>query len=216
MARSLYLENTLKGVFLSNEKTIKIEIICLRSNTISIYLLYLLSLLMVFKKQKQYRLFGYNYASNGMYFITIVCKNREYFFGKIIDNQILLSPIGEYTEQNIKNVAKSIEYIKILNWVIMPNHIHLLIMINQSNELSQKINTGISPLNSKSISSFINHFKGNIKKWCNINNFNDFEWQARFHDRIIRDNDEYTAISIYIDNNINNWEKDSENIPIKK
>lgn len=52
----------------------------------------------------------------------------------------------------------------------------------------------------------MNHFKGKIKNWCNKNNHTEFEWQARFHDRIIRDQDEYEATTEYIRNNVLNWE----------
>ena len=162
---------------------------------------------MAYKKHKQYRLFGYDYSQHGAYFITIVTKDRQHFFGEISKGEIQYSPIGEYIKQNFSIISDRIDYLYIDNWVIMPNHLHLIIVITNQKEDYTQI-TGLSPLNSKSISSFVNHLKGNIKRWCNENDFTNFSWQDRFHDRIIRDTDEYNRISQYIDNNILNWEKD--------
>lgn len=165
---------------------------------------------MAYKKHKQYRLFGYDYSQQGAYFITIVTKDRQHFFGEISNEEMHYSPIGEYVEQNFSVISEKIDYLYIDNWVIMPNHLHLIVVItNQKEEYTQI--TGLSPLNSKSISSFANHLKGNIKRWCDANGFSDFSWQDRFHDRVIRDAEEYNRISQYIDNNILNLEKDDEN-----
>ncbi|MCO5234246.1 MAG: transposase [Chitinophagales bacterium] len=166
---------------------------------------------MAYKKHKQYRLFGYDYSQQGAYFITIVTKNRQRFFGEILNKEIHYSPVGEYVKQNLSNIKERIDYLYIDNWVIMPDHLHLIIVItNQKDDYTQI--TGLSPLNSKSISSFVNHLKGNIKRWCNANGFSEFSWQDRYHDRIIRDRGEFNRISQYIDNNILNWEKDDDNI----
>ena len=60
-----------------------------------------------------------------------------------------------------------------------------------------------------------NHFKGKIKLWCNENRMPDFAWQARFHDRIIREWDEYNRIATYIKYNIRNWTEDKEFLPCR-
>jgi len=59
-----------------------------------------------------------------------------------------------------------------------------------------------------SISTIVRSFKSAVTKNCNENNL-PFEWQARFHDHIIRDNDELERIQHYIINNPGNWEKDN-------
>ena len=94
----------------------------------------------------------------------------------------------------------------------MPNHIHLIVEIVNKEYKEPVFVKGLQPLVQGSISSFINHFKGKIKKWCTDNNITDFFWQRRFHDRIIRDDEEYARIKEYINANIMNWDKDTENI----
>lgn len=165
---------------------------------------------MKFKYHKQYRLPEFDYSSNRGYFITIVTKNREHFFGEIINQEMFISEIGLFLENNFKNIEKDIHHLKIHEYIIMPNHIHFIAVINHSEEKTTQYANGLRPLIPNSISSFVNHFKGIVKKWCKINGFENFEWQSRFHDRIIRDKEEYQAIRFYIRNNINNWEKDKE------
>ena len=67
---------------------------------------------------------------------------------------------------------------------------------------------GLRPLAKGSVSSIINHFKGNVKRWCNKNGFEHFRWQSRFHDHIIRDKAALKSIRHYIRNNPANWEDD--------
>lgn len=188
---------------------------------------------MAYKRYKQYRLQGYDYARNGAYFITIVTKNREHFLGEITDGQMLLSAIGKQVAANFSMITGKISHLQVDEWVIMPNHLHLIVTIENNNpdvgtrleayscqsacthgndEIDNPDNPypGLRPLDKQSVSAFINHLKGQIKRWCNENGHIEFAWQARFHDRIIRNDREYDAISNYIQNNVANWDKDSE------
>ncbi|MGC4102544.1 transposase [Ferruginibacter sp.] len=176
----------------------------------------------MYKKHKQYRLYNYDYSQDGYYFITIITKDRAHFFGKIKNQQITLSAIGSYLKDNIQQfypdetlenpytnnplyINSSPTIIAITEWAILPDHIHLIVeILNLENKAYTSV-TGLSPLTKGSVSSFINHFKGNVKKWCNENDFAGFNWQQRFHDRIIRNKGEYERIAWYIRNNVLNW-----------
>ena len=75
------------------------------------------------------RLQGYDYARTGLYFITICTKNREHYFGEIIDNEMQLSNIGVLANTfwfEIKQHSKNIE---LHQFVVMPNHIHGILEI---------------------------------------------------------------------------------------
>lgn len=78
--------------------------------------------------------------------------------------------------------------------------------LNINKNAPRRVPTGIEPLTPNSISSIINHFKGNITKLCKNNNLN-FKWQPKFHDRIIRSEKEYWIRKQYIKNNPKNWDK---------
>ena len=179
----------------------------------------------MYKKYKQYRLPNFDYSTNGYYFITICTKDREYFFGKIQNQEMYLSTIGKFIEENIlkftqcddiKNpykdnpffISKADTIFGITEWKILPNHIHLIVEVINNTIKESKPVTGLAPLTKGSVSLFTNHFKGHITKLCKKNSMTDFKWQAKFHDRIIRDKEEYDKIAAYINANVLNWEED--------
>ena len=57
------------------------------------------------------------------------------------------------------------------------------------------------------LSVVIRQFKQSITRYAHENNI-EFAWQPRFHDHIIRNNDELYGISNYIENNVANWKQD--------
>jgi putative transposase len=179
---------------------------------------------MPFKKIKQYHLPGYNYASNDAYFVTIMCANRDCFLGSIENGKIEYSEIGEIVLNELNMAIDHKKNIVIPNYVIMPNHIHLIVEL-RNEEVTEKASPSIlplgdgferkghiSPLQKGSLGAFVNHFKGRITRRLKELGFVDFGWQPRYNDRIIRNVEEYNAISEYIDENISNWDEDSEQL----
>ena len=88
------------------------------------------------------RLPYYNYNKNGAYFVTICTKNKEKVLGKVVGYGACdipftkLSPCGEIVEKYITLMNSKYEYLAIDKYVIMPNHIHLLISITSNNNVS--------------------------------------------------------------------------------
>lgn len=182
----------------------------------------------MYKLKKQYRLYGYDYSSSGHYFVTIVTKDREKYFGEIVNGEMIYSKIGLFVKENIskflqldsdeETIKSNPHYILqkdnifvVENWVIMPNHVHLLIQIINRIEREPMFHSGIGPLKKGSLGAFINGFKGIIQRYATKNDI-PFKWQARFHDRIVRDQNEFDNIISYISGNIENWERDRENV----
>ena len=118
--------------------------------------------------------------------------------------------IGFFAEELLKNATLKLAHLKIDHFLIMPNHVHFIATIFKVDNDFKTPKNGLAPLVPCSTSSFVNRFKGRLKKWCNENNYESFEWQARFHDRIIRNDREYDLIVAYTLNNIKNWRSDSE------
>jgi putative transposase len=179
----------------------------------------------------------WDYANDGVYFVTICTSGREWLFGEITNNEMNLSPIGEivYQEWNVSFDIRAELFCDI--FVIMPNHIHAILRIDNKSEdgvgthgmddvgthgmddvgthgrasLHRPTqNTGVAYRSPKSISSFMAGFKSAATK--RINEYRNSPkmtvWQTRFHDHIIRNDEEYQRIYNYIASNITNWEKD--------
>ncbi len=140
-------------------------------------------------KRKSIRLKEYDYSSAGMYFVTICIKNRIEILGKIKDDKMNLTKEGIIVEKHIRNITNVFKKITIDEYIIMPNHIHMIIAIDKQNKVT--------------LSKIIKRYKENITKeirYC--------IWQKSFYEHIIRDENEYYKIKEYIQNNVINWEKD--------
>lgn len=175
-----------------------------------------------YPKRKSPRATWSEYAG-GLYFITIVTKNRIPYFGKINDGKIHLYPSGEIAQSSIKNIGRVYPYCKLLNYVVMPNHIHLIIYIDEK-LLSYKkrdlniVNGDPTNINKAThcnswLSLVIGHLKSFITRQARKGGIS-FGWQERYHDHIIRNMEDFRSISNYIDNNIQNWESDCFNTSI--
>lgn len=171
------------------------------------------------------RLQNWDYASNGYYFVTICTQNRVNYFGNIINGKIKLSQIGEIAYKYWMEIPMHFQFIKLDEFIIMPDHIHGIIQINKSvqkpklgvssdnsdNSL-QTPKLGISSDNPNNPDNSIKYWKpGNLgviinqyKRICTINARkinSEFTWQPRYHDRIIRNNHALNTIRNYIKNN---------------
>ena len=73
--------------------------------------------------------------SGGAYFVTICCKNREWFFGHIVEDgdgekKMILNDTGKYAEQMLNALPSHNPYASVPLWVVMPNHVHLIVVID--------------------------------------------------------------------------------------
>lgn len=142
---------------------------------------------------------------NGSYFITVCTQNKQHFFGEIQNNQIKLSKLGTQLNKIILDTLtmRSPQYIDIPIYTIMPNHFHLIITINTDFEISQHYFQN----QSNNLASIIRGIKSSLTSFA-IKNQIPFQWQSRYHDRIIRNQTEFDNIYRYIENNVINWKQD--------
>jgi REP element-mobilizing transposase RayT len=82
---------------------------------------------------------------------------------------------------------------------------HVVSLQKQQNPIGNAFGKPISG----SVSVIIQQFKSSVKKWCSSNEHNYFQWQSRFYDHIIRDEESYYKIIEYIINNPLNWKDDT-------
>ncbi len=170
---------------------------------------------------KSVRLKDWDYRNNGAYFITINTGNRKHFFGEIINSEMRLSPIGEYAENFWMEIPNHFPFVELGNFVVMPNHTHGVLIINnvkslQCNDIDKSLqcndSTGnqyysdISP-KSGSISTIVRSYKSAVSKHARLLN-TEFNWQPKFHDHIIRNSESFERIQNYIENNPSNWKED--------
>ena len=162
---------------------------------------------------KSIRLQDYDYSLCGSYYVTICTKNRKCFFGDIVNGKMKLSGIGEIVLDEWIKTGQIRQYVQLDEFVVMPDHFHGIVIIENNEMVNvetcrsmslRKRNQFSKPL-SNSISMIINHFKSAVKRWCNKNGFEYFQWQRGFYEHIIRDKNELNQKRQYIINNPQQW-----------
>lgn len=152
-------------------------------------------------RRKQIRLTEYDYSTPNAYFITICTDNRKNLFwkdaGMIIDQSenIPLTNLGSITQQSIAQISKRYPMISVDHFVIMPNHIHLLLQINT--DVNGR--SVIAP----TISTVVRLMKGTVSRQAGF-----AVWQKGFYDHVIRNDNDYQEIWNYIDGNPSKWTED--------
>jgi len=164
-------------------------------------------------KRKSTRLRGYDYSSVGYYFITICVDLKcEIALGEIINNQSELNEYGVIVKNEIENITAIRKECVVKNYVIMPNHIHIIVQIvgDDGNRPAdnhradcRNHRADCHPPLRKSIPNMVQGFKGAVTRQIGFS-----IWQRSYHDRIIRDEEEYIRIWRYIDENPLNWDND--------
>lgn len=170
----------------------------------------------------------------GTYFITICTAHMLHYFGEIKGGKMVYTEIGNYLDEQIKTTPalRKDMNVEIPLYVIMPNHIHLIIIIDNDNNnirtdaikrrkhcvstvkntqcstdaVPASQNTKFAPQR-KNLASIIRGIKSATTSFARKNDI-EFAWQSRFHDRIVRNQNECNRIANYIENNIAKWEYD--------
>lgn len=157
-------------------------------------------------KRKPTRLKDYDYSSLGRYFITICTKEKKQLLSKIIVGQGLAPAVNQLTiygsiaKEQIESLESRYKEIRIDKYVIMPNHIHILISICE-------VSAGASPC--PTIPDVICAFKSITARLCKKEGLEESHlFQSSYHDHIIRGEKDYQKIWEYIDTNVLRWKKD--------
>jgi REP element-mobilizing transposase RayT len=171
--------------------------------------------------RKQLRLSDYDYSENGWYFITVCSRDRDDLFGGYTNivgaglasarnPQIQLSPIGAIIERRWKDIPNQYEGVELDEYVVMPNHIHGIIVINQK----KRADARPAPTISYIVCSFKSRAAVECLKYIKENNLNlsGRIWQRSFYDHVIRNERSLNTIREYISMNPANRGQDIDNI----
>ena len=146
--------------------------------------------------------------------------------GEVINGRPLLNEYGLITKQEIENLSSIRKECIIDKFVIMPNHIHLIVQIIVGDDGNRPVEPRAGPVEPragpvepragpvepradchpplrKSVSNMVQGFKGAVTRQIGFS-----LWQRSFHDHIIRNEQDYIRIAEYIENNPANWNED--------
>ena len=152
-------------------------------------------------KRKPNRLQEYDYSTPNGYFVTICTQNRRNLFwknvGAITDRpeNVPLTNLGMLARQSIEDIPRYYPVVSVDHFVIMPNHIHLLLQIHTDNDGRSMI--------APTISTVVRLMKGAVSKQAGFP-----VWQKGFYDHVVRSQRDYLDIWNYIEGNPSKWEED--------
>lgn len=171
----------------------------------------------------QFRAKWHDY-NGGIYFITICCAEKQHMFGRIVNDpavgtRFIASALGEIAESDIHQLPSYYKGLEIWNSVIMPNHIHMVLKIDNPQSPTTHKNIGClkqpkhgEPVDdyhhNSRLSAIIGAFKAGVTRKARtrlIASLPDKIWQQRFHEHIIRNQRAFENIMNYIDTNVENW-----------
>ncbi len=157
------------------------------------------------------RLQHYDYASAGMYFVTINALNHRCIFGHIADQTIILSPLGSIIQDCWNEIPIHFRHIELGEFQIMPNHLHgILFFVTDGKGFGELPALGRKPgaMQAGSLSIAMNSFKGAVTFQSRQQHLAERVWQPRFHEHVIRNEQELGRIQEYIITNPAQWEAD--------
>ena len=190
--------------------------------------------------RRSLRLSQYDYTSAGAYFVTLCVHNRECTLGDVVNDQVILSVYGKIVVESWQWLAQQYPYVSLDVWVIMPNHLHGILIIEDDvrkggsraaptratgGSRTAPTGTPIDPQvaraeSTRSIASkrkplggLIGAFKTVSGKRINALRGTPGQpfWQRDYYEHVIRNERELHAIREYIVNNPLQWALDSEN-----
>lgn len=155
-----------------------------------------------FTPRKRNRLEKHDYSSPGAYFITICTDKHKYLFWQENNgNQLTsdhisnLSEYGQIVDKAINDIPIYYPFVSVDKYVVIPNHIHILLRIHTDEEGR--------PMVAPTISTIVQQTKGIVSKQIGHS-----VWQKLYYDHVIRNNNDYDEIWNYIDKNPQKWKED--------
>ena len=177
--------------------------------------------------RKSIRLKGYDYSQEGMYFITLCCRDRKHLFGSIQNGIMCLNAFGSIAYQTWMETPSIRLNIALGAFIVMPDHLHGIIEIKEAVENANNENIGKFRSPSQTIGAIIRGYKGattkRIKEYSRgelhcrgelqfarteLMDLDKSIWQRNYYEHIIRNDRALYNITNYIINNPQEWKKD--------
>ena len=142
-----------------------------------------------FHSRKNPRLKRYDYATPNYYFVTICTWDKTCMFGEAGR----LNFIGRIAEEGLLKIPQHFSCVELDKYVVMPNHIHAILILREGAD---------------NLSVIIGQYKSYVTRKVREQLPDQKVWQTSFHDHVIRDQNSYEKIWLYIESNPANWQKD--------
>jgi putative transposase len=166
--------------------------------------------------RRSIRLPGFDYASQGAYFVTIVTDLRRCLFGDIVSEKLRSSRLGEIALEEWLTGPTHRSEIELGPFCLMPNHLHAIVSIltpAQSTEGDPRVAPTRRGPGQRSLGALISGYKAAVTKRYrrDAGDPNANVWQRNYYEHVIRDQEDWYKIEEYILANPRRWSEDAEN-----
>ena len=177
--------------------------------------------------RRSIRLKGHDYSQPGAYFVTICTRDQECLFGHVVNGEMRLNDAGEIAQRCWEEIPRHFPLVELDAFVVMPNHVHVIIVIQGRGEASvplhvskERPGSDASPLRQRpngtqpgSLSAIVQNFKSISTRRMNAARSTPGTpvWQRGFYEHVVRDEEELRAIREYVLGNPARWDEDENN-----
>ena len=179
--------------------------------------------------RRSIRLKGYDYAQEGVYFVTVCTQNRACLVGAVADGEMQLNNAGQIAKAAWDDMPARFPSVRLDAFIVMPNHVHGIIIVGAqfiappktppTNVGAQFIvppdgfgatNPGVMNY-APTLGDMVRAYKAASTRLIRQAGTPDFAWQRNYYEHVIREEESLNRIRQYILDNPARWEFDLEN-----
>jgi REP-associated tyrosine transposase len=173
--------------------------------------------------RRSIRLKGFDYSSAGAYFVTIVTWHREMLFGDVANREMKVNQRGKIAHECWRLIPEHFQHVELGTYIVMPNHVHGIIIINDIDENRIATNSSqsvgarhASPLRPRgtspgSLGTIVGSFKSSVTRQIGRELNETGIWQRSYYEHVIRNEKDLQNTTNYIESNLLLWNEDDEN-----
>lgn len=164
--------------------------------------------------RRSIRLAGYDYASEGVYFITLRTHEGACLFGDVAERVMCLNKLGSIALDVWMKTPSVRPNVELGPCVVMPNHMHGLLHIHARAGAKDRFETSPFRSPSQTVGAIVRGYKGAVIRTAKEQGIPaDGLWQRNYYEHIVRTGESYNTIAAYIKENPKKWEKDRFYLP---
>ena len=161
--------------------------------------------------RRSIRLKGYDYSSEGAYYVTIVTYQRDCLFGEIMNKEMILNEFGKIADECWRGIPEHFTFVELGAYVVMPNHVHGIIIIRRGTIYRAPTVEQFQKPVAGSIPTIIRTYKAAVTRRIGREHNATGIWQRNYYEHIIRNEKDLQNKSDYINANPSLWDEDDNN-----
>lgn len=151
---------------------------------------------MGYPQRKHPRLKDYDYSLPGYYYVTVHIQKDGDLLSRIVPGRVILTPLGKLARQQLLALEERYAYVKIDKYIIMPTHIHAIIILKESGAIKRP-----------DLPRIVGTFKSITTRLYHQMNGTSGRplFQVSFYEEVLRGERAYQEAWRYIDENPSKW-----------